>query len=358
MGLRVGLIGLGRFGWNHAKKLDKLKRYGEIDGFFLCDSNESRMQSYSDFLNIRKTTDYKDFTNGKLEVNAVIIVTDSESHYEISKHFLEKGIHVFVEKPMCMKSKESKHLKEIAENRNLILMTGHLLRYHPAVRTLARMIEGGKFGRIYYIYCYNYKFESSRKSEGTLYALAIHNIDMACYLLRDQAPCFIVSNLHFPEGFNYDFASHLTMGFSGENSSSTAYLFQSWLTATSLIGNEESKQKNRVRGIRVIGEKLSAKINYDIYDTFLLIDCPIPLLKDSEKFDEVYHFREEVPDQNYKLKDDLLFEELLDFVKCVKGAKEEPINSEARHGHDPLEIIEMARRSYDGRKIVPLKRLS
>ena len=64
------------------------------------------------------------------------MATPVTTHYELAKLALEAGKHVFVEKPPAMRAHEMEELCELAEQRDLVLMPGHLLLYHPAVNTL------------------------------------------------------------------------------------------------------------------------------------------------------------------------------------------------------------------------------
>ena len=70
------------------------------------------------------------------ELDAVVIATPVPTHYELSKAALEAGKHVFVEKPPAMKGTEIDELVALATERDLVLMPGHLLLYHPGVQKL------------------------------------------------------------------------------------------------------------------------------------------------------------------------------------------------------------------------------
>ena len=55
------------------------------------------------------------------------------THYDLAKQALEAGKHVFVEKPPAMRGEEMEELVALAEERDLVLMPGHLLLYHPGL---------------------------------------------------------------------------------------------------------------------------------------------------------------------------------------------------------------------------------
>jgi UDP-2-acetamido-3-amino-2,3-dideoxy-glucuronate N-acetyltransferase len=62
-----------------------------------------------------------------------VVATPAEFHYEIAKEALLAGKDVFVEKPLALRVREGKDLVALAEEREKILMVGHLLEYHPGI---------------------------------------------------------------------------------------------------------------------------------------------------------------------------------------------------------------------------------
>jgi len=85
-------------------------------------------------------------------VAAVVIATPAAQHAAQVRQALEAGKDVFVEKPMALQVEEARSLVNLAEQRGRILMVGHLLRYHPAVQKIKELVDGGKLGKLQYIY--------------------------------------------------------------------------------------------------------------------------------------------------------------------------------------------------------------
>ena len=81
------------------------------------------------------------------ELDAVVIATPVPTHFELAKQALEAGKHVFVEKPPAMTGAEIDELVAIAEERDLVLMPGHLLLYHPGVQKLKELVDVGSSRR-------------------------------------------------------------------------------------------------------------------------------------------------------------------------------------------------------------------
>ena len=74
------------------------------------------------------------------------------THYELAKHALEAGKHVLVEKPPAMRAAEMEELVALAAERDLVLMPGHLLLYHPGVPKLKELIDTGELGEVLCVY--------------------------------------------------------------------------------------------------------------------------------------------------------------------------------------------------------------
>lgn len=100
---------------------------------------------------INYTTSFEEILK-EPNIKGVVISTPAVTHYQLVNKALLAGKDVFVEKPLSLSTKEGKELVNIAEREGTILMVGHILQYHPAVRKLKELIEKDKLGKIYYIY--------------------------------------------------------------------------------------------------------------------------------------------------------------------------------------------------------------
>ena len=75
------------------------------------------------------------------------MATSVPTHYEVGKRVLEAGKHAFIEKPMTLKAAHAEELVELAEDQGRMIMSGHLLEYHPALRTVKDLLDAGDLGR-------------------------------------------------------------------------------------------------------------------------------------------------------------------------------------------------------------------
>src|SRR5439155_10427772 len=82
--------------------------------------------------------------------------------------------------------RHAEELDRLATERNLILMVGHLLLYHPAVNCLKELIASGELGDLRFIRSDRMNFNASRRDWSVLWDLAPHDISMMSYLLDCQ----------------------------------------------------------------------------------------------------------------------------------------------------------------------------
>ena len=81
-------------------------------------------------------------------IDAVVIVTQTASHYEIARKFLKAGINVICDKPLCLKLVEAKELAALVEKNGLIFCLTHNYSGYAMVRQAARMVRNGELGRV------------------------------------------------------------------------------------------------------------------------------------------------------------------------------------------------------------------
>ena len=120
------------------------------------------------------------------ELEAVVIATPVPTHYGLSRQALEAGKHVFVEKPPAMLATEMEELVSLARERNLVLMPGHLLLYHPGVRKVKELVDSGELGDVLCIYGNRQNLGVIRKDENALWSLGVHDLSVILYLVGEE----------------------------------------------------------------------------------------------------------------------------------------------------------------------------
>ncbi len=181
--LDLAVIGAGYWGKNLIRNFATAKR---CHLKYVCDLDEKLLAvQKKSFPFIETTTDLQEVLSDG-EIDAVVTATDVPNHFSIAQKSLEAGKHTYVEKPMTSTAEESKTLVELAKEKGLKLMVGHLLEYHPGVNFLKDAIEKGKVGQPYYVYTQRVNLGIVRKGENAWWSLAPHDISIICYLLGSE----------------------------------------------------------------------------------------------------------------------------------------------------------------------------
>jgi predicted dehydrogenase len=133
--VKIGIIGTGSMGRNH------LRVVNSITGFKLtcaADTKEENLIDACEPYRLEKVSDYKNMAN---LVDAVMVSTPTESHYHITKHFLEHHKHVLVEKPFTISLEQADECINLAKKNNCVLAVGHLERFNPAVEYIGSLVN-------------------------------------------------------------------------------------------------------------------------------------------------------------------------------------------------------------------------
>jgi len=197
--LNVAVVGAGYWGKNLVRNFVTAKR---CNLKYVCDLNKKALAAQKkNFPSIVITAELEEVLSDT-EVDAVVIATEVPTHFEIAQKSLEAGKHTYVEKPMTLKAADAKILVELATDKKLKLMVGHLLEYHPAVNYLKEMIDRGQLGQPYYMYTQRVNLGIVRQDENAWWSLAPHDISIICYLLGSEpvsvaahGQCYLQKNI-------------------------------------------------------------------------------------------------------------------------------------------------------------------
>lgn len=184
---KIAVIGCGVWGRNIVRNFYNLNVL-EI----VCDLDESNLQKVTEqYPGVKTTKDFNDIINNP-EITSVAVVTPSHTHYKVVKAMLEAGKNVYVEKPISTVAQEAKDLTELANQKGLVLMVGHLLLYHPAVNRLKMLIEEGLLGDIVYAQSDRLNVNFFKNDRSVMWDLAPHDVSMMSYVTGKE-PVRIIS---------------------------------------------------------------------------------------------------------------------------------------------------------------------
>ena len=137
--LKVGVLGAGHLGKIHLRLLNQSEKY-QLVGFYDADSINGKKVAdefgYQYFENINTLID---------SVDVVDIVTPTLSHFDCAKKAIEKGRHVFIEKPITNTLKEALKIQELAKQYQVKGQVGHVERFNPAFSAVKEQIKNPMF---------------------------------------------------------------------------------------------------------------------------------------------------------------------------------------------------------------------
>lgn len=172
--IRVGVVGIGSMGINHARVYSELPQT-ELVG--VVDVDEERAKSCAERYHTQGFTSYESLFD---KVQAVNIVSPTAWHFSLAMEFLRRGIHVLVEKPITVDLDQAKRLVAYAKRKNLVLQVGHLERFNPAVMKLKQII-----GTPVLVECHRLSGPTSRNLDvGIIWDLMIHDFDILLNLFK------------------------------------------------------------------------------------------------------------------------------------------------------------------------------
>jgi predicted dehydrogenase len=182
--LRIGVVGLGYWGPNIARNLASVPG---CELAWCCDSSPEALERIRERFPATRLTDDLDELLSDPGVDAVAVATPVPTHGELSVRVLEAGKHCFVEKPLAQSVPDAERAVAAARDSGRILMVGHLLEYHPGVRKLKQLTDGGDLGeRIYYIYGNRLNLGKLRADENALWSLGAHDVSVVLHLAGEE----------------------------------------------------------------------------------------------------------------------------------------------------------------------------
>lgn len=314
--INLAIVGTGEWGKNHIRVSRELGVLRKI-----CDIDETRLKYFKSFYGVDYTKSFDEIVKDP-KINAVTLVVPASLHYKMAKQLIEAGKNLIIEKPIATKTSEAEELIKLADKHDVTICVGHIFRYNNALKHIKELIDKGRFGDIQLILSRRMGLRTPRPDCGVILDFAIHDVDIAKYLMNEKKPEVISAvKTHPLKRKEYEDYGNIVLGFDG----TLADISVSWLTPT------------KIRDLMIVGSKSSVVLDYSnqeikIYDQgirptystfgeFTLItkegDTHIPKIKFVEPL---------------KL-------EIEDFIKCIRGEKKEP-DASARIATEALRIIE------------------
>lgn len=146
--VKSAVIGLGKMGMSH---LAILNAHPDTNVIGVCDSSSFLTGCMGKVTDLSFYSDYNKMLD-QAKPDAVMIATPSSSHFKIVSDCLDRGIHVFVEKPFTLNVAEGEALVKSAEGKKLINQVGYHNKFVGAFNHAKKLIENNAIGEIYAIH--------------------------------------------------------------------------------------------------------------------------------------------------------------------------------------------------------------
>jgi predicted dehydrogenase len=171
---RVGVVGVGHIGKNHARL------YSELAGAqftAIYDTDRAVAEQRAAEFGVKAAASLEEFAE---QIDAASIATPTNTHFEIGCELLARGKHLLVEKPIADNTAHASELAELAASRGLVLQVGHVERFNPVLGALEKRLTNPRFIEAHRLSPY-----PNRSTDiGVVLDLMIHDLEIILHLVR------------------------------------------------------------------------------------------------------------------------------------------------------------------------------
>lgn len=324
--IRVGVIGVGSMGQNHARVYFNHDRAELVA---VADPNPEFLKKVCRTYNTKGYSDYREMIE-KEGLDAVSVVVPTKFHKEVTIFALSKGKHVLLEKPIASTEEEAREIIDCADKNKVTLMVGHIERFNPAILELKKRLP--ELGEIYKIDVQRIgPFPARITDVGVVIDLSVHDIDVINYLINHHPTRIYAEIQRKLHPHHEDFVSALLRYENDFGNEIAVTMTVDYLSPT------------KVRQIQVFGKKGMFKVNYLDQELYFYENSGYS----SESWDTVIegdmkkiHFTKKEP----------LAIEIDAFISCISENSPSPVSGE--HGLQVLKIAHKILASAKENKII------
>jgi predicted dehydrogenase len=249
MTLRVGVIGVGSMGRNHARI------YADLPETELVGVADADLDAATEIAGKYGAQPYHDFEklldDGQLD--AVTVAVPTVEHLAVAIKVIESGINLLIEKPIAFNVEEGERIIEAANRAGVKLMIGHIERFNPAVLSLKQQLADGVLGRVFQIDARRQgPFPARIADVGVVIDLAVHDLDVMRYITGEE----IVRVYAETERRIHSSHEDLLTGLVRLDDGTVGTLTINWLTPT------------KIRELYVTGERGMFRVDYLTQDLY------------------------------------------------------------------------------------------
>ncbi|HEX6707044.1 MAG TPA: Gfo/Idh/MocA family oxidoreductase [Albitalea sp.] len=192
--IRTAMVGLGKMGLSH---LAILRAHPQIELVAACDATAYLTDILTRYAGLKCHADYDRLLEQEA-LDAVVIATPSRLHAAMVEKALERGLHVFCEKPFVLDVRDGERLVSLAERKRVVNQVGYHYRFVGAFKEAARLVKAGAIGKVHHVRAEAYgpvvlrakgsTWRSARsEGGGALYDYACHAIDLVNFIVGAPA---------------------------------------------------------------------------------------------------------------------------------------------------------------------------
>jgi predicted dehydrogenase len=250
----INVIGAGQWGPNLIRNFSNSPR-SQVG--IICDVDETKLQGLSARFPGVQVTGNSDDAITDPAADAVAVTTPVSTHYELAHKALLADKHVFVEKPMAQKVEECLELNELANQRERILMVGHVFKFNPGIQYVKELLQEGTLGKIISMHAIRTNLGPVRTDANALWDLGSHDLSIFNYWLAEQPSSVTASGLSY-------------LSEQREDTVIANYLYPDQVMATIYVSWLHPR---KVREITVVGsEKMLVWNDMDLYEPVRIYD--------------------------------------------------------------------------------------
>lgn len=172
-----------------------LNAHPNVDLVGVADTSKLLTWGIGKYSNITMFDDFKKMIE-ETQPDCVFIATPTSSHFSMAQYCLEQGVNIFLEKPCCLNYEDTTALKNMAEDKGLLIQVGYHNRFLGTFREVKRLLDNDTLGEIYHFSAEAYgpvvikekeaTWRSNRQEGGgCLYDYASHVINLVSYLVGE-----------------------------------------------------------------------------------------------------------------------------------------------------------------------------
>lgn len=322
--MRVGIIGVGSMGQNHARILAEKGVLASVSDV-IPQASKSIGEKYS----VKNYLSHQEMLRS--DVDAVVVVTPTSTHEEIARDAIRAGKHVLLEKPMTGSSRSLKGLVDLAEKEKVILAGGFTERYNPIVSFAKQSLQNGAYGDLITAATRRVSSMPSRiRDVGVIMDLGVHDIDVVQYVVGKNADSVYALAGH-GKGATYEDHASMLIDFEG---GTTGFIEVNWLTPM------------KVRKLALTCSKNFVEVDYMEQSALVCSSTFKPV-----EGGNLYNVPLELDVRRVALKkEEPLKRELTDFLEAAETGREPLVSGES--AIKTLEIAEAALESVrSGKKV-------